>query len=90
MRSKALLPQLLFALLPLFIVVLLPSKSFAQDETTSAILGQVTDSSGAVIPGATVTIANRDTGLKRVVRTDAAGRTCRRRHALPPQAEAPL
>ena len=74
MRSKALLPQLLFALLPLFIVVLLPSKSFAQDETTSAILGQVTDSSGAVIPGATVTIANRDTGLKRVVRTDAAGR----------------
>lgn len=47
---------------------------WAQGETTSAILGQVTDPSNAVVSGATVTITNRDTGLKRSVKTDAAGR----------------
>ena len=55
-------------------VLSLPSVLSGQGETTSAILGQVTDSSGAVVPGATVTITNRDTGLKRAVHTDAAGR----------------
>src|SRR6202167_361603 len=46
----------------------------AQGETTSAIVGQVTDVSGAAIPGATVTIANRETGLKRGAKTDGEGR----------------
>jgi len=45
-----------------------------QGETTSAIVGAVTDATNAVVPGATVTITNRDTGLKRSVRTDEAGR----------------
>ncbi len=62
------------ALLTLSTVLLLPSLLCGQGETTSAILGQVTDSSGAAIPGAAVTITNRDTGLTRTVRTDAAGR----------------
>ena len=75
MRLKALWPEILcFALLTASTVLLLPSALSAQGETTSAILGQVTDSSGAVIPGATVRITNRDTGLTRTVRTDAAGR----------------
>jgi len=43
-------------------------------ETTSAILGQVTDSSSAVVPAATVTVVNRETGLKRTAKTDDAGR----------------
>jgi len=37
-------------------------------------VGSVTDPTGAVVPGATVTIANRDTGLTRTATTDAAGR----------------
>ncbi len=55
-------------------VLLVPTKSWAQGETTSAILGQVTDSSNAVVPAATVTVINRDTGLKRSAKTDDAGR----------------
>lgn len=51
-----------------------PAKSFAQGETTSAILGQVSDATGAVLPGASVTIVNHNTGLQRFARTDAQGR----------------
>ena len=47
---------------------------FAQGETTSAIVGQVTDASGAAVPNAAVTITSRETGLKRSAKTDDAGR----------------
>jgi hypothetical protein len=46
----------------------------AQGETTSAILGQVTDASGAAIPGATVSITNRQTSMRRSLNTDEEGR----------------
>src|ERR1019366_9106270 len=46
----------------------------AQGETTSAIVGSVTDPSGAALPGATVTVTNVENGLKRSVRTDDPGR----------------
>jgi hypothetical protein len=46
----------------------------AQGETTSAILGQVTDASGAAIPGATVSITNRETSMRRSLDTDEEGR----------------
>src|SRR3984957_10573271 len=45
-----------------------------QGETTSAIAGSVTDPAGAAIPGATVTVANIENGLKRSVTTDDSGR----------------
>ena len=45
-----------------------------QGETTSAIVGSVTDPTGAAISGASVTITNMDNGLKRSVKTDDAGR----------------
>jgi hypothetical protein len=48
--------------------------AFGQGETTSAIQGRATDSTGAVVSGATVTITNLDTGSKRSVNTDEAGR----------------
>src|SRR5664279_2650394 len=56
------------------VVSLAPIDSWAQGETTSAILGQVTDSTNAAVPGATVTVINRETGLKRSARADDAGR----------------
>ena len=46
----------------------------AQGETTSAIVGSVTDPTGAAIPGAMVTIASTENGLKRSVRTGDSGR----------------
>lgn len=49
-------------------------QSWAQGETTAAILGQVTDSSNAALAGATVTVINHDTGLTRSAQTDAEGR----------------
>ena len=51
-----------------------PSQALAQGETTSAIVGQVRDTTNAVVPGATVTIANPETGLRRSAKTDEAGR----------------
>ena len=46
----------------------------AQGETTSAIVGSVTDPTGAAIPGAMVTIASTENGLKRSAKTDGSGR----------------
>jgi len=63
-----------FAFLVLTVGCLLPVKALAQGETTSAIVGQVRDTTKAVVPGATVTITNHETGLKRSARTDDAGR----------------
>jgi hypothetical protein len=63
-----------FAFLMLAVACLLPAKALAQGETTSAIVGEVRDTTNAVVPGAIVTIANRETGLKRSARTDGAGR----------------
>jgi len=65
---------LYLTLFPVAAVSLIPTDSWAQGETTSAILGQVTDSSNAVVPAATVTVINRETGLKRSAKTDDAGR----------------
>src|ERR1039458_6912804 len=47
---------------------------WAQGETTSAITGQVSDTSGGTVTKATVTITHRDTGLRRQVQTDESGR----------------
>jgi len=70
-RLRFALPLTLFAIAAFSLV---PTTAWAQGETTSAILGQVTDSSSAVVPAATVTVVNRETGLKRTAKTDDAGR----------------
>src|SRR5688500_3251465 len=43
-------------------------------QSVATISGQVTDASGAVLPGATVEILNEDTGITRTVVSDAEGR----------------
>ena len=56
------------------VACLVPVKALAQGETTSAIVGQVRDTTNAVVPGATVTITNPETGLRRSAKTDDSGR----------------
>ena len=51
-----------------------PVEVRAQGETTSAIVGQVTDATGGVIPAATVVITSAETGFERRLKTDADGR----------------
>jgi carboxypeptidase family protein/TonB-dependent receptor-like protein len=46
--------------------------AFAQ-RTTASVRGTVTDPSKAIVPGATVTVTNRDTGLTRTTTTNAEG-----------------
>jgi len=57
-----------------FLAAAIASQLWAQGETTSAILGQVNDSSNAPVWRATVTVRSNDTGLKRTAITDDAGR----------------
>jgi hypothetical protein len=66
-------------LLAMVIWMLLAPSALAQN---AQITGLVKDSSGAIIPGATVTARNIDTGLTRVAVTDGAGEY--RLPSLPP------
>lgn len=68
---RVLLTRTTFAfalLLPLFSFAL---TSWAQ--STSMILGSVTDTSGAIVPGAKVTVSNPDKGYRRELVTNSAG-----------------
>ena len=47
---------------------------WAQTQTTGAFSGTVADQTGAVVPGATVTVTDVSTSSKQVVKTDAEGR----------------
>ncbi len=64
MRTMALRIILLVSLFPI---------SLAAQAVTGTILGTVTDDTGAILPGATVTITHTDTGLVRTVVSDSAG-----------------
>jgi hypothetical protein len=48
-------------------------RAWAQRETTGALAGQVTDPSGAPVPGVEVTVASSTTGLHRTVEADETG-----------------
>jgi hypothetical protein len=68
MRAKSV--ALRIAGLSLFVLVATPS---AAQVTSGTILGTVTDRTGAMLPGATVTATNSDTGLVRFMPTDGSG-----------------
>jgi hypothetical protein len=57
-----------------WLVLLLPQAASCQGETTSAIVGQVRDVTADAVPGAAVTVIDRETGMKRSARTDSSGR----------------
>jgi Carboxypeptidase regulatory-like domain len=65
---------LLYLFLLASLTFLVSKPAFPQGETTSAIVGQVTDTSGAALPGAAVTITDKDGGLKRTATSDREGR----------------
>lgn len=71
-------PRLLFRL-PAAVLFLLatwlifPKTASCQLAGSAAITGTVTDPSGSVVPGATVTIRNVDTGIERKTETSDAG-----------------
>ncbi len=55
------------------VVTLLFTGSIAWAQATAQLNGRVTDESGAVLPGATVTATQTDTGFSRTVVTDETG-----------------
>src|SRR2546427_7496550 len=58
------LPAMNRLILPLAISVLTASAAFAQTTGAATIVGTVTDTSGAVLPGAKVTVVNRATNFQ--------------------------
>lgn len=55
------------------LVLLLSAASFVSAQTTGVITGTVSDPSGAVVPAATVTVRNTETGEERNVQTNSSG-----------------
>ena len=55
------------------VVLVLVCGSFVFAQSTAELAGRVTDESGAVLPGVTVTATQTDTGFTRTVVTDANG-----------------
>ncbi len=60
-------------MLALFAGVLFSTRSANAQNAFGSLVGTVTDSSGAVVPGAAVTLTNLGTNEKKVVQSDAAG-----------------
>ena len=71
-KVRVALPKPILTLAAAFLLVLCPV-SEAQTPSTGALLGRVTDSSGAVVPDATVTVSSLATGTTRSVKTDSTG-----------------
>src|ERR687891_599314 len=63
----------LLAIAPIGIVLIAPSSLFGQASATGSMSGTVTDPSGGVLPGVTVTVENPATGLARPATSDAGG-----------------
>jgi hypothetical protein len=59
--------------LGLVVVASLIPRLLAAQAVTGTVLGTITDSTGAAVPGATVTLTNLGTGLTRTLVTDAVG-----------------
>jgi Carboxypeptidase regulatory-like domain/TonB-dependent Receptor Plug Domain len=70
-RSLRCLPRLFTCCL--FLLTILAASRLSAQELQATLNGTVTDSSGAVVPGATVDIRNQDTNLERTLTSDNNG-----------------
>jgi hypothetical protein len=64
--------QAFSVLVALLLAVMLCASAKAQT-TTGAVYGTVVDTSGAVVPNASITVTNVQTGTKKTVQTNAGG-----------------
>jgi hypothetical protein len=62
-----------FRIFAFLLVALAATQLFAQSGSNGTVTGIVDDGTGAVVPGATVTISNPVSGYSRSTKTDAAG-----------------
>ena len=63
------------SLTALALALLCATGAWAQSQATTGVIeGTVKDETGAVLPGATVTVRNTDTGFEKVLQSDASGR----------------
>ncbi len=65
--------RLLFVFVAVALCLGLSTIAFAQEETAATVTGQVTDSTGAIIPNAVVVITNTSTGVERRLETNSDG-----------------
>jgi hypothetical protein len=73
MNWNSFLPCLRRAVLVLLLPVIAAQLTLGQTSTTGAIRGTLTDSTGAVISGATVTVTSKATDQVRTVKSDSSG-----------------
>src|SRR5262249_15731730 len=73
MTSVTLRPRITTCMLSTTVVVLLFCLALFAQGNLGRILGRVTDPTGAVLPGSTISIIDKDRGLARTVTTDEAG-----------------
>jgi len=71
-RSSSKNQGLSFAVSILFVILIAGISMFGQ-ATGGAVTGTVIDAAGAVVPNATVTILNKETGLKLTTQSSNAG-----------------
>ncbi len=75
MKNRYAKGSLLFAVLSLaFLVLGFSAKSYAQTAVSGAISGVITDPTGAVVPGATVTVVDTKTQATLIVTSNESGR----------------
>src|SRR5262245_60730968 len=55
------------------VLMLVVASTTAWAQATAEMNGRVTDQSGAVLPGVTITVTQTDTGLVRTIATDSDG-----------------
>jgi hypothetical protein len=75
-------PLMLFRRVVLALIVAASAADLHAQVTTASILGTVQDETKAVLPGATVTITNVETGVSRTAITDEQGRYAARQLTL--------
>lgn len=72
-RTRGWIMQALSFILACTAVYMMASSAFGQESSISNVIGHVTDSTGAVVPGATVHVVNQSTSAERTAVTNNAG-----------------